>query len=389
MAPLVHSIATETHFVDHLAPVWAALPAEMRGNFFTGKAQSTLKRAQKYGIEAQPTLPPRHRAGAGLQGVGLVCASGDLERFVIGAPRLPMVFLEHGCGLSYSVTQNSYAGSGNRPNVVQFIFPNELSAAKQRMVHTTTPITVVGSSPKLDSWVGKAKPTNAKPIVALSFHWDCTVVPETRSALYWYRKHFADLLELDVEIVGHSHPRVTELAKVAFRTAGIRYISEFDEVLATADLYCVDNSSTLYEFAATGRPVIALNCPRYRREVRHGLRFWDLVPGIQCDDPQSLGATILEALEDPPHARLLREQAIRAVFPQNDGQCAARTAQTILDACERDGQEPLASGPRSARSEWHFQTPNGEVIYLTKYEAGVHAMRFPEQVGTQIVNCNY
>ena len=50
---------------------------------------------------------------------------------------------------------------------------------------------------------------------------------------------------------------------------------DFDEVMERSTLYICDNSSTLYEFASTGRPVVVLNAPWFRRDIEHGLRFWE------------------------------------------------------------------------------------------------------------------
>lgn len=335
----VHALATERHFVDHLAPVWLALPPEVRGTFYCGGGPARPRDAyvQAVGVhsitEACNGFPKPQMAG-----LAMVAASGDLNRTVRAAPRMRVAMFEHGCGISYNRRQNSYAGASNRPNVDLFLFPNEISAAKQRRTHPNRRVEVIGSSPRLDPWAPGGKERKRyerrrsdRPTVCISFHWDCTVVAETRTALYFYRPHFDKLLEQGWDVIGHAHPRIIDHAELAYRAAGIEAVRDFDEVMDRADLYAIDNSSTLYEFAATGRPVIALNCPRYRKHVSHGLRFWSHIPGAQVDDPADLVPTIERALEDPAEYRRLRDDAVQAVYPRHDGGATARSAALVLD----------------------------------------------------------
>lgn len=346
----IHAVATERHFVDHLAPIWQALPPELRGTFFTGGSPATPRIAydralDHHGIaETKAGLPTRRRHN----GLGLVCASGDLNRMTGANSKLRAVMFEHGCGLAYNRKQNSYAGATHRPNVDLFIFPNELSASRQRVAHPDRRIEVIGSSPRLDPWVTKEYPRGERPVVALSWHFDCMVVAETRTALYYYRKHLGPLLEQGWEIIGHAHPRIIDHAKVIYDSYGIETVLDFEEVMARADLYAIDNSSTLYEFAATGRPVVAINCPRYRRNVSHGLRFWDDIPGLQCDGPEDLVPTIRRALDDPKEAQQLRQAAMKTVYPQLDGRATERAVDLVLDQfalTSQDFEVPLAQRP--------------------------------------------
>src|SRR5690625_7239322 len=88
----------------------------------------------------------------------------------------------------------------------------------------------------------------------------------------------------------------------------IPFIHTFDEVLESASLYCTDASSTLYEYAATGRPVLVLNSRHFRKDVNHGLRFWEasevglnVWPKATAEVTAGvLADAIVEALEDRP-----------------------------------------------------------------------------------------
>jgi UDP-N-acetylglucosamine:LPS N-acetylglucosamine transferase len=183
---------------------------------------------------------------------------------------------------------------------------------------------VVGC-PKLDT-LPKRSGTGG-PVVAVSFHFDLSLLAETRSA----RMHFTSALPglaRSYRLIGHSHPRL-DLSQF-YRRMGIEYVRDFDEVCRRADVYVCDNSSTLFEFAATGRPVVVLNEPHYRRDVEHGLRFWDAADvGIQVDSPHDLAPAIRLALDDGPEQRARREAALSLVYAYRTGG-AKRAAEAIM-----------------------------------------------------------
>jgi glycosyltransferase involved in cell wall biosynthesis len=102
-----------------------------------------------------------------------------------------------------------------------------------------------------------------------------------------------------------------------------------------ADLYIMDHMSTLYEFASTGRPVVVLNTPWYRRDVEHGLRFWEYADvGVNCEHPNDLEKCINLALQDPLEQKMKRERACNAVYAYRDGMCTERAAKAIIEFLE-------------------------------------------------------
>ena len=162
---------------------------------------------------------------------------------------------------------------------------------------------------------------------------NCTLQPETRGALDHYRAALPALAR-EFTVLGHGHPRLfmdprAGLAET-YRSLGIEVVQSFDEVLERADLFVADNTSALYEFAATGRPVVVMNAPWYRRTVEHGLRFWEFADvGLQVDEPGQLVATVERALRDPKKQRERRAAIVREVYGVAPG-TAAQTAATAI-----------------------------------------------------------
>ena len=94
------------------------------------------------------------------------------------------------------------------------------------------------------------------------------------------------LRSLGFEVIGHHHPRDGRLPTI-WRNLQVRQV-DVAEVRDRADILVVDNSSLAYEMLYLGRGVVTLNAPWYRREVEHGLRFWEHIPGWVCNNPEDL-----------------------------------------------------------------------------------------------------
>lgn len=301
----VDFLASEVHYVEHMLPIYVAMPEEARGEFIIG---------------GRPENPDR---------LTVVSAFGDYKLL-----KGPAVFMEHGCGLSYSNNHPSYAGAPDRENVALFLDVNERTRALNAAAHPHVKGVVVGD-PKLDAWLARGpKARGSRPTVAFSHHWDCKVVPETRSAFPHFKMAYVRMARqrgLPFRMLGHGHPRAWQQLGRFWREIRIDAARFFSDVVSEADVYVCDNSSTIYEFAALDRPVVVLNAPFYRKNVNHGLRFWEHVPGEQVDEPQRLSAAILRALRDDPFAEE-RRRAVDEVYPVrgNSAQVAADAICGIL-----------------------------------------------------------
>lgn len=358
--------ASEPQYLDHLVPIWLALEPAERGRVTVPR--TLVAHAQHRGVPISAISQGRPRRGG-----GPVLVASHQDYRAVGAR--PTVYVEHGAGQSYtgdpaSESHPSFSGGRARDNVALFIVPNETVAAKNRDRYPEIPNAVVGDAPKLDPWRNRETPPwrsgdRVGPMIAISFHADLRrLVPEFRSALPHYDPGLPALVEHAEQegwtLLGHGHPRIFRSLERRWRALGITPVADFDQVLAAADVYVADNTSTLYEFASTGRPVVVMNAPWYRRDVSHGLRFWDYASvGIQVEDPDGLPNVIGHALADHPAIKGERDRIVDAVYPRRDGRSAERAAEAIratigeLETVEEEGR-PMAdpyAPKRSRRTE--------------------------------------
>jgi len=335
---VIDFLGYEPHFVDHGAPVWHALPESLRGRYLVDPG--LVDRAAALGIEAEPVLPPKPRRGVEVpahDGLAFATSYGDLKKGRrLGYRRF--AFLEHGIGQSYAgdptnelaIHHGSYSGGTDRDDVELFLQPNEHSADRWRRTYPAASVAVVGC-PKLDTLPAREPGPGSGPVVCVSFHWDGrSIIPELRSAWHHYHAALRPLAQR-YRVIGHSHPRMAGTMSRVFRRLRCEFVEDFADVCRRADVYVTDNSSTLYEFAATGRPVVVLNAPWFRRDVEHGLRFWQASGvGVNVDQPERLPAGIDAALADDESTRCNREAALSTVYAHRSG--AAHRAAIALAA---------------------------------------------------------
>ena len=322
---VIDALAMERQFVDHLAPIWSALPE--RGRFLVDP--SLVEHAASIGLAAEPSprpvpfpaYPPPRFDGPPL----LVASYGDVKvgrRLGYG----PFAFIEHGAGQTYNGDRarrrdrsGSYAGGGDRDDNELILVPNQHAAQAWRAAYPRARVEIVGS-PRLDSL--PAREPGPGPVVAVSFHWPASSVsPEAGTALGEFAPVMDELAQR-FTVIGHAHPKGDWPLRMArlYRRWGIEFVADFADVCRRADVYVCDNSTTLYEFAATGRPVVVMNAKAYRKRVEHGLRFWEAADvGIQVDEPGLLAAAIDNALLDAPKQREARERALAIVYAFRSG----------------------------------------------------------------------
>jgi hypothetical protein len=256
----------------------------------------------------------------------LVCSVKDLQT-VIRAGYKHIAFMEHGVGITYG-SHSAYAGGrGARTQVELFLAPNEIVQRKTLRALPNAKSVVVGT-PKMDEWTPPPAPPQmitfgeGRKVVCISFHWNGSgVAPEAGTAF----QHFKRMLPIlarwrGFHVLGHGHPRAMKRLRAEYEKLGIEVVEDFNEVMRRADVYVCDNSSTIYEFCVTGKPVVLLNAPEYRKNVHSGIRFWDYTDVGPCiDDPNELLGAVLHALT-PLSTPLSRSTE---TSPQKDGESTA------------------------------------------------------------------
>ena len=338
---MIDLAASHRHYLDHLLPVWRALPREARGDVYLAAPL----------LSAVPGALPLGRLGESGRLV-LVAGFDDLRRVDGHA-----VLMEHGAGQSYAgdpdhraaAASPAYAGGDGRHGVVAFLCPNEYAAERNRAANPDALVVVVGSPLLAALQALPAAPPADRPVVAFGFHWPCPVAPEAGYGWPHWRAALEKLAAAgDFELLGHAHPRVWNDLEPAYRDLGIEPVRDFEDVLVRAHVYCCDNSSTLFEWAALRGPTVVLDWPECRPWVHHGLRWWDAADvGPRILERAALAPAIRSALNVSPWPGA--EERIARVFPGVEDP-AGRAAEVILGVLgrPRPAARKAARFPRSA-----------------------------------------
>jgi hypothetical protein len=333
-------LASQPHYLDHLAPVWKALRPVLRGTFYVPEtlneyAQAVLQRDQSLFCYNERTFGPfvdHHPV--------LVAGYGDMMAAHRQNEHKRILMMEHGTGHSFG-TAAYPNGPGKRDWVSMFLPPNQYTLHKIKAVRNTR-CEVIGT-PKLDRVVRELNPYGyiqnhheLNPIIAVGFHWGSknNRPPESGTAFDHYKDILPELSN-QYRLLGYGHPLADEKYRQFFLEHNIEYASNLWEVFQRAAVCVNDLSSAMYEFLVTGKPVIVLNAPWFRRDVQHGIRFWDYSDiGINVEQSSELVPAIQKTLTNYYNIHIEeRQRAIRTLFPYL-GNASARAAQVLEEYLE-------------------------------------------------------
>ena len=306
----VDVIASEAHYLDHMLPIFDALPKRLQG--------------MVHDVKPNVSRPV-------FNNLALVAGMRDVDALT---GRL-MIYVEHGAGQAYlgdekTATHPSYSGGGSRHprSVIGYVAPSLAVASRWGRP------AIAAGSPKMDRFIGTSV-AGQPASVCIAWHWDCRLSPETRTALPWYEPHLRSVVaswkDQGFEVLGHAHPRWKRDLDDMYDQLDVEVLRTDTEVFQRAHILVMDNSSLMYEFAMLDRPVVAMNAPWYRKDIEHGLRFWSHVPGRQVDEPYQLADLDLLGLCFDQDDAALRREVVADVYAQHDRPAAEVAAQWIAD----------------------------------------------------------
>ena len=318
----IDAYATMDHWFEHVAALYKHLEPDNRGAFYMG-SYDQCGAASRAGITAQAIHPTRSDRPV------LVASWRDADRCLRVGRKV--ILMEHGIGQSFvGPTHPSYSGAPEHAQLAMRLVPNELAASRHRAAHPNVPMEIIGV-PKMDDLILIPEPGSGH--VALSNHWgkDDTLVPEMGGAWFAWFEYYAAVPVAFPGALGHAHPKLWGKMGKLIGTLGFEPVRWFSDVCRRADVYVCDGVSTLYEFAALGRPVVVLNAPQYRKDVEHGGRFWEWADvGVQVDDPHDIVDAIREARRELPTQVRRRREIVAEVFP-NLGSAGLAGAKAIQE----------------------------------------------------------
>lgn len=318
----IDAYSSRPHYLAHIAPIWNALPDLLRGKFHV--PQRLVKDAQRHGI-ATTQHPLR------MNGTPTIVASYSDYR---AAHHRPVIFVEHGAGQTYRDVPDhpAYSGGRGRERVILFICPSDTVATRNHLKYPRAVSVAVGC-PRIDQFLPVIPhPRSSPPVVAFTFHAHYALVPETESS---YR-YFLPVLDLvrnaGYQVLAHGHPNLYRRLVPTYARRGLSHTADPDEVFRKADVLCVDNSSLGFEAAAVSIPIVWLSPPTYRRDVHHGLRFWNaLVLGQHAESVEEVVPAIASALAPiSPELQQTRDNYLDTVYAHRDGLSAQRAAEAIM-----------------------------------------------------------
>lgn len=337
----IDALAAGPQMVDHMAPIWNALPKKRRGIFYV--RPGLLRHAKRAGIKEA-----HHRVGSKLRmGDPPVLVANPASLREVNHAGRKAILMTHCSGEtlgngkhiepSYLRAPGSEGAIRGREceNVLLFLAPGRHIANVFTSAWPDIPVVQIGC-PKMDPWHRKTPERNDPPTVCISFTWDWMPRKEIRGAWQHFKDVIPALADGPWRLIGNAHPRMKSHLQKPYKEMGVGTQWRFSRILEDADVYVTDRSSTLFEFASTGKPVVLLNAPWYQDVDQNSLRFWKAAHvGLHCNDPADLSEVIAQALKDPPAVREQREDAVAMVYTIHDGTAAETAVNAIIDTLKK------------------------------------------------------
>lgn len=300
---------------DHAAPVMHALPPERRGvalaygdGFVPALAAGMVAAPVEWNtpsVEVDRLV----RSVASPEGsIALAMSYTSQKRLDRLCLASRFVRMEAGAGQTYREDSPHFAGSNIEEGCLAWLVPGEHAAARVEAQEEGW-ARIVGS-PRMDRWsrgpIGSLHLQGDLTVVALCLRPDMeTSIPELSGDQHAALEGIKLLEHEGYTVLACAHP--SWATEVKTWLAGIVPVVPFERVLETAHVMVCDNSSAGLEFeAATGRPCVWLDLPRYRTWQRPGLRFWDL--GLRRSPWPGIVPAVQAALREGPASPPWRDQ---------------------------------------------------------------------------------
>lgn len=315
-------LATEGYYVDHMASIWLALPKNWRGPFFVGpRAISTAKRYKISNIVRVPKKRNLIVAEMKRRHKGPVMTASWANWRLVERAGLPAPTLPHGQG-GQGNSNSSWISKADKVDLMM------VPAEYGRLEGINCPL--IHGQPKLDRWFGH-KVNSKPPVLAISFRWR-----ECHSAVEYYRPFVKKIKEqaqeAGIHILGHGHPLKFENGfRQLWEEHSIECTPLFEDVLARADVYAADCSSSSFEFVGLDRPVIFLEDPKIDKYNFAARDNFASKCGIINKDPLKLIEDTLIALSDPIEISDGRKEVAKIMFGDYKGEASKNAAQVLID----------------------------------------------------------
>ena len=328
-------LATHSQYLDHLEPIYLACKI---GHFLVSRELEGFCKVRQLNYQVWDEDDVRQLQG---EGPIVVAGYGNLHR-VRGRVNRPLVLIEHGSGQTYGNLSPVFADGGERHGVHLALVPGPHPAAGYARATPWVKVVQMGlPRQELLRQRSAVWPRETQPTVAFSFHWappGVPTIPELAAGWIYWMPAIAKLRQQipNLKILGHGHPTAWPILKKIWEGLGVETVDRLEEVMGRAHVYCVDNSSSAFEFASvTGRPILLLDHPDWRTPSTFGLRFG--VPGSyfrhcksDVDLPRDIQAALREGMQ--PEEVTQRGKGLDLIYqPRTGGDKIAAAAILALN----------------------------------------------------------